>query len=118
MSMTIDYNDGKWHGWNGGECPVHPETVVEVSYDNNLDIDKACKYSWLHDGQSDDIIVFRVIKPYVAQVEYEGKCWAYHYTNLEPSLASHNAGGTCQLGTWTAIHENGKLKSFTWSADE
>lgn len=25
-----DYNDGKWHGWNGGECPVHPETVVEV----------------------------------------------------------------------------------------
>lgn len=25
-----NYNDGKWHGWNGGECPVHPETVVEV----------------------------------------------------------------------------------------
>ena len=25
-----NYNDGKWHGWNGGECPVHPETVVEA----------------------------------------------------------------------------------------
>jgi hypothetical protein len=25
----IDYNDGKWHGWNGGECPVHPESVVD-----------------------------------------------------------------------------------------
>lgn len=25
-----DYNDGKWHGWNGGECPVHPDAVVEV----------------------------------------------------------------------------------------
>lgn len=24
-----NYNDGKWHGWNGGECPVHPETVVD-----------------------------------------------------------------------------------------
>ena len=23
-----DYNDGKWHGWNGGECPVHPKTKV------------------------------------------------------------------------------------------
>jgi hypothetical protein len=23
-----NYNDGKWHGHNGGECPVHPETVV------------------------------------------------------------------------------------------
>lgn len=25
----MNYNDGKWHGWDGGECPVHPETVVE-----------------------------------------------------------------------------------------
>lgn len=25
----VDYNDGNWHGWNGGECPVHPDSVVE-----------------------------------------------------------------------------------------
>lgn len=25
-----DYNDGKWHGWNGGECPVHPKSLVEA----------------------------------------------------------------------------------------
>lgn len=25
-----DYNDGKWHGWNGGKCPVHPMSVVEI----------------------------------------------------------------------------------------
>lgn len=25
-----DYNDGKWHGWNGGECPVHPRTVIKA----------------------------------------------------------------------------------------
>ena len=25
-----NYNDGKWHGWNGGECPVHPKTEVEA----------------------------------------------------------------------------------------
>ena len=24
-----NYNDGKWHGWNGGDCPVHPKTIVE-----------------------------------------------------------------------------------------
>ena len=23
----VDYNDGNWHGWDGGECPVHPESV-------------------------------------------------------------------------------------------
>lgn len=25
-----DYNDEKWHGWNGGECPVHPMSLVEA----------------------------------------------------------------------------------------
>ena len=25
-----NYNDGSWHGWNGGECLVHPKTEVEV----------------------------------------------------------------------------------------
>ncbi len=24
-----DWNNGQIHGWNGGDCPVHPETVVE-----------------------------------------------------------------------------------------
>lgn len=27
-----NYNDGLWYGHNGGECPVHPETVVEVAF--------------------------------------------------------------------------------------
>ena len=25
-----NYNDGNWHGWNGGGCPVHPETLVQA----------------------------------------------------------------------------------------
>ena len=32
MTKVIDmtgYNDGKWHGWNGGECPVHPKSRVQ-----------------------------------------------------------------------------------------
>ncbi len=29
-----DYNDGKWHGWNGGECPVDPESIIDVHYIN------------------------------------------------------------------------------------
>ena len=24
-----NYNDGDWHGWDGGDCPVHPESMVE-----------------------------------------------------------------------------------------
>ena len=33
-----DYNDGNWHGWNGGECPVHQESIVE--------------YVWVQDGRT------------------------------------------------------------------
>ena len=25
-----DYNNGKWHGWNGGHRPVHHESVIDV----------------------------------------------------------------------------------------
>ena len=59
-----DYNDGKIHGWNGGDCPVHPETVVKVwfrvgaaSYGNG--------YDWVHTGENADIIAFQVVKQFV-----------------------------------------------------
>ena len=31
-----DYNDGKWHGWNGGECPVHPESELKVWFQSGF----------------------------------------------------------------------------------
>ena len=31
-----NYNDGKWHGWNGGECPVHPKTRVKAIEESTL----------------------------------------------------------------------------------
>jgi hypothetical protein len=30
MKTPVDYNDGNWHRWGGGDCPVHPETEVEL----------------------------------------------------------------------------------------
>ena len=29
MSETYD-KENHWYGWNGGECPVHPETTIEA----------------------------------------------------------------------------------------
>ena len=60
-----NYNDGKWHGWNGGECPVHPQTFVEVQH-KIRSTGFAVSYRWgidvdVHDGPS-AIIAFRVIK--------------------------------------------------------
>jgi hypothetical protein len=25
-----NYNDGNWHGWAGGDCPVHPESEIQA----------------------------------------------------------------------------------------
>lgn len=54
---STNYNDGKWHGWNGGECPVHPETVVKgfMSYPCHF-TGQAGFMDWSHIKQ------FRVIK--------------------------------------------------------
>jgi hypothetical protein len=58
-----DYNDGKWHGWNGGECPVHPESVVEAVWYHETSTGIAGKFD-CYVGSRFSIIAFRVTKPY------------------------------------------------------
>ena len=61
--MTVDYNDGKIHGWNGGECPVHPKTMVECwTESGERDISNAEDWFWSCGDQGDNLIAFRVIK--------------------------------------------------------
>lgn len=68
-AMKKDWNDGTIHGWNGGDCPVHPETVVEYWLWNGgcSDTTRAGCLWWGHsDSDVDcDIIAFRVVKEYV-----------------------------------------------------
>lgn len=56
-----DYNDGNWHGWNGGECPVHPESLIELRTTNGYHGTdcKAGITSWANPK------LFRVTKPYI-----------------------------------------------------
>ena len=63
-----NYNDGKWHGWNGGKCPVHPESVVEFIWPSFLDKEhtfretrKASGFSWSVGGDA-RAFLFRVVK--------------------------------------------------------
>ncbi len=53
-----NYNDGNWWGWNGGECPVHPETEVTVTYPNGAVCLNAVASSHRWEGP----ILFRVTK--------------------------------------------------------
>lgn len=65
---AIDYNDGKWHGWNGGECPVHPKSLVHVKLLDCADeygdmTEDAVDWSW--DSDIGPIVAFRVVDQYV-----------------------------------------------------
>ena len=63
-----DYNNGEIYGWNGGKCPVHPESEVRVWLRKNysdLEDRLAGQCRWNHFKDSGDIIAFQVIKPYV-----------------------------------------------------
>ena len=64
-TMT-NYNDKQIHGWNGGDCPVHPETVVQVWFRVGGQSERPSGiYCWSCSGGNSDIIAFRVVKPYV-----------------------------------------------------
>lgn len=62
--MAVNYNDGKWHGWNGGECPVHPKTVVDVTDGTMTKGHMSRIVAW------DRIIAFRVTKEYQEPREF------------------------------------------------
>lgn len=64
-----DYNDGKIYGWNGGECPVHPQSEVKVwcrGYTGPVSGVDATDHYWRHGNYDEDrdIIAFQVITPY------------------------------------------------------
>ncbi len=83
-----DYNNGQIHGWNGGDCPVQTRDHVDVWCRSGvLKSSLAGDFSWdhaeaRHFGRKDDIIAFKVVKPYVEPKviwvnEYaDGTCWA------------------------------------------
>lgn len=63
-------NDGKWHGWNGGECPVHPDTVVQVAGAHCEGSEGVAKsYDWGCDIPT-PIVAFRVVKEYKEPREF------------------------------------------------
>jgi hypothetical protein len=72
MMTAPDYNDGNWHGWNGGKCPVHPKSVVQVRWDNCVEdtLERAGAWdssAWRWDRpirECNRIVSFRVTKPY------------------------------------------------------
>lgn len=68
MTDKPNYNDGNWHGWNGGECPVDVDTIVEGMYlrgdmpaPESPVTDRAGHFDWEYEA-ANTLIAFRVIK--------------------------------------------------------
>ena len=67
--MTKDYNDGAWHGWNGGECPVHPKTFVDYIWvskcnepSSKLITNRPAGRLLFEGNEHGDLVAFRVVK--------------------------------------------------------
>ena len=71
-----DYNNGKWHGWNGGECPVHPETVMEYCWKEGTNTADARQLNW--NMRLNGLYAFRVVTPYVEPPKPR-EWWIYCY---------------------------------------
>lgn len=96
-----DYNDGKWHGWDDGECPVHSDSVVQAvvrrSSDDNTAIVKSSAGSLYWDatcGTSGHYAVcaFRVINEHKEPREFwiwTDKFGAQHALDLPHHKAIH-----------------------------
>lgn len=67
-----------WIEWNGGECPVAPDVIVETRHRNGDEntADKgppndllgagpmrASFWHWKHDGEEDNIFAYRILSP-------------------------------------------------------
>lgn len=54
-----------WYGWNGGERPVHGNTIVDtVDVDGGTWRGEASGADWSHDNRHNDIAAFRITKLY------------------------------------------------------
>lgn len=67
MRNSPNWNDGTIHGWNGGNCPVHPETELELWTRGGSNLNTyARNIKWDHFLERErDVIAFRVVKEYV-----------------------------------------------------
>jgi hypothetical protein len=93
-----DYNDGKIHGWNGGDCPVHPNTKVRAWLHCGLTLEvRAGDRKWRHRHVSADIIAFQVVEVHAEPKtiwvnEYSDGTMAAHRTeDSAKKHAGHNA---------------------------
>lgn len=67
-------DDAGWIEWNGGECPVGDDTIVEVEFGGEVHEGRARDFDWKHiSDYTYDITRYRVVTPFVSSQAEETK---------------------------------------------
>lgn len=67
------YEVGKWYGWNGGKCPVHPKSLVQVILLDGNKSSFSREYfagDWYWDDDDYPIVAFQITKEHKEPREY------------------------------------------------
>lgn len=85
--MTTKKIYGPWIDWHGGECPVPPDTLVEVKFrDGSCETGHSANcYSWLRVDFNDDIVEYRIAIEQPDLDAAEQLLFAHGYTVTPPA---------------------------------
>ena len=84
--MTTKKFYGPWIYWNGGKCPVPPDTLVEAKLRSGVfeQAQRAKYYDWRHTGGDSDIVSYRTITEQPDLEAAEKLLLNYGYTIIPP----------------------------------
>ena len=85
--MTTEKIYGTWIKWHGGECPVPPDTRIEVKCRTGkvLKPSLAYRYRWKHIDSGGDIVEYRTFTEQADLEAAEKLLRANHYTVIPPA---------------------------------
>ena len=126
--MTTKKIYGPWIKWNGGDCPVLPDTSVEVKLRCGVikQAAPAKSYRWRHDGDGVDIVEYRVIteQPDLEAAEKLLRDNGYTVTPPAKPLTFEDVTPMTEAppkGTWYWVIQpfiSRGVEAFAWGGDE
>jgi hypothetical protein len=78
VEPLVDYNDGKWHRWAGGERPVHRSSVVHATFLVDIGEPRTqsrAAHMFVWGDCASPIVAFRVTEEYVEPPKVPREYW-------------------------------------------
>ena len=124
--MTTKKIYGPWIKWHGGECPVPPETLVEVKRRCGFIVEEG--FAKYHDWRRgvNAIVEYRIVTEQAALESAENLLLTYGYTVIPPAkpLTFEDVTPLTEAppkGTWywvTQPFRRQGVEAFIWGGDE